>query len=143
MSERDILHSESGSAELRDWEGFIQEHPCAGGAVMHDPLSPFDELHWHNTILHLVVLNFYSLTDAAKVVTMLLGFGANPNSQNDKGETPLHLACQATRRDPDIVKILLKYGADPLLRTKDGKQAIDFLGNHDPYSREIFAVLKE
>ncbi len=129
--------------DLQYWQRLADEHPQAGNVVQHDANSPFVDLRHHNTILHLVVLNFYSLKNQVEVVSLLLDRGADPNIQNDKGETPLHLVCQITMRDPEIAKVLLDKGANPRIQTSDGKRPIDFLGNHDSYSREIRAMLRE
>jgi len=46
------------------------------------------------------------------VVKLLLEHGADPNVQDDEGETPLHHAA-AWRDNVDIVRLLLEHGADP------------------------------
>ena len=51
------------------------------------------------------------------------------NAGNEKGETPLHDA--VVRGAPDLVRLLLEYGADPRLRSsKSGKDAFDFAAPH-------------
>ena len=47
----------------------------------------------------------------------LLAKGANPNEYDSLGSTPLHDA--AWNGDPDLVKLLLKYKADPNARHKE------------------------
>src|SRR4051812_15306382 len=111
---------------MGEWKQLVKDFPGAGNTVQFDASSPFEELRHHNTILHMVVLGFYSLGIlTADVVTLLLSNGANPNLQNDKGETPLHIVCQSTLRDPELARILISYRADPNIRTLDGNMPKD------------------
>jgi ankyrin repeat protein len=144
MSERKFNPKELDVSNVQYWKQLVKEFPHAGNVVQYDADSPFEELLLHNTILHLVMLNFYSLGNSdEEVVSLLLDYGADPNIQNDKGETSLHLICQTTMRDPEIAKLLLSKGADPTIQTTKGVRAIDFLGHHDRYSSEIRAILEE
>jgi ankyrin repeat protein len=59
-----------------------------------------------------------------EITVMLLDRGANPNAMQQNDVTPLHAA--AHNNSPAIVKVLLKSGADKHLKTKDGKDAMDF-----------------
>lgn len=56
--------------------------------------------------------------DAAR---LLLKYGANPNIPEDSGMTPLMWACSGD--DEPLIKLLLASGADPKLRTKQGRTA--------------------
>ena len=44
------------------------------------------------------------------MISMLLSAGADPNIQNDAGETPVHYA--AKRGIPSVFHVLIKYGGD-------------------------------
>lgn len=48
--------------------------------------------------------------DSPECASMLLAAGANPNAGDDKGKTPLHVACQTGASHS--IPILLDYGAD-------------------------------
>ena len=54
----------------------------------------------------------------------LLDSGADPNAPDPHGVTPLMMA--AGYGYTDMVQILLKRGADPRLRDRDGSTALDF-----------------
>ncbi|GGP19728.1 hypothetical protein GCM10007981_04580 [Thermocladium modestius] len=55
--------------------------------------------------------------DAKKVKT-LLEAGADPNTKDEYGSTPLHWA--ALKGHLDVVELLLKHGADPNVKDEDG-----------------------
>ena len=59
-----------------------------------------------------------------EITEMLLARGAKPNVMQQNDITPLHEA--AHNNAPAIAKALLKAGADKHLKTKDGKNAMDF-----------------
>jgi len=54
----------------------------------------------------------------AERVKELLKKGADPNTQDEAGNTPLHWA--AYKGHFDIVRLLLEHGADPNIQNKDG-----------------------
>ena len=59
---------------------------------------------------------------------MLLDAGADPNGQDTLfGQAPLHnVALLSGDEGVKIGKLLLEYGADPLLTNKDGDTPLDF-----------------
>jgi ankyrin repeat protein len=59
-----------------------------------------------------------------KMVEWLLARKADPNARNATGETPLHGACSPEAIHQKIYEILLKHGADPKIRDRDGRQAL-------------------
>ncbi len=66
-------------------------------------------------------------TDAGSVdieiVRMLLDKGADPNAKAQYGSTPLHTV--GFTGDRASLDLLLKHGADPVIRNNDGKTAAD------------------
>ncbi|HYB70656.1 MAG TPA: quinoprotein dehydrogenase-associated putative ABC transporter substrate-binding protein, partial [Candidatus Bathyarchaeia archaeon] len=52
----------------------------------------------------------------------------NVNFQNSKGLTALHLVLRKNS-DPRHVRMLMRYGADPTLASRDGKTPLDLVGN--------------
>ena len=72
-------------------------------------------------------------------VRLLLAAGANANTQQVQGATPLHTA--AHLGDTATVDALLAHGADARLRSDDGKSAADFAreGGHLELARRLEA----
>ncbi len=62
---------------------------------------------------------YYSIRARDKyILDRLLEVGANPNARNEYGETPLMLA--ASRGNEEMVRSLLRHGADPELQDRTG-----------------------
>ncbi|MEM7184992.1 MAG: ankyrin repeat domain-containing protein, partial [Spirochaetota bacterium] len=83
-----------------------------------------------NTVLHRF-LNFAG-TEPISHIKLLLAYKPDIQIANQKGVTPLHLACQ--RGYLDVVKILLKQGANKYVVAKDQNTLLHFAvkgGNMD------------
>jgi ankyrin repeat protein len=75
------------------------------------------------------VLAFAAQLGLTEVVQRLLHHGADPNIQDDyTGNTALHSAVR--HKHPDIIKLLIRSGADPNLANKDGVKPMDLTTNH-------------
>ena len=72
-----------------------------------------------NSNLHISVLN-----NSIKLVKYFLDKKLDPNSVNDEGKTPLHLAMK--KGNKDIIELLIKNGADTQFKDKKGKIPIDY-----------------
>ena len=66
-----------------------------------------------------------------QVVDLLLEYKADPNIQNDAGETPFHLACR--RADLQLMYVLLQNNADVNLVDQAGMGAV----HHAAYSGSV------
>jgi len=85
------------------------------GAIVE--LPPYDAYAWGPA----------SAVGSTVVTPILLEHGANPNWQDEAGNTPIHLAI-ASRLvvDPaEFVQLLLRFGADPTLRNREGRTPLD------------------
>ena len=69
-----------------------------------------------------ITTNETTYAQQLKIARELLEAGADVNAKMGFGETALHKAAIMGRRD--LVRLLLDYGADTTLRTKDGSMAI-------------------
>lgn len=77
-------------------------------------------------------LHLAALEDNFTVVDILLTFQPNKNVQDHDGNTPIILAInpqpeeRITENTCNIIRRLLEYGADPVLKNKSGKSALDY-----------------
>jgi ankyrin repeat protein len=58
----------------------------------------------------------------------LLRHGANVNFQNSKGLTALHLLLKKNS-DRKYIRMLLRHGADPTIRDREGRSPVDMVAN--------------
>ncbi len=72
------------------------------------------------TVLYIAVVS--NRTDVAR---LLIARGANVNAVDRRGMTPLLYAASADFGDPSMVDLLLKSGANPAAKTKEGLTALD------------------
>lgn len=82
----------------------------------------------------MTALDWAVLSNHAGAVKALIAGGANVNAVDTYGYTPLLYAATADFGNADTVKPLLQAGADPSIRSKDGKTAVTQAGNA-PYLR--------
>ena len=60
------------------------------------------------------------------MVGMLLKSGANPNAQDEIGTTPLmNIGSNGWNESEIVASTLLAAGADPCIRDRDGRDALD------------------
>lgn len=85
-----------------------------------------------------------------RIIHLLLKYGADPNTQNINGYTPLYELCFTSKKARPIIILLLKYGADIFLTARNGKNAIElageFIASGNPtqgFSCEGLALLKD
>lgn len=118
------------------------------------------KLYWNETLLHLNIGNIklvaFLLDKGAEInatkyrnitplhlavgckdtVALLLEKRANPNLCDRKGFSPLHYAVNAGKKDS--VLLMVKAGADPMIKTEEGETAFDLTSDPD-----ILEVLTE
>lgn len=80
---------------------------------------------------------FYSNNRSLDILKMLLDAGARPDCPNDP---PLVKACDFSG-SPEVVKLLLKYGADPNVTNKDGISPIYKAATNNKYAIELINLL--
>jgi ankyrin repeat protein len=80
-------------------------------------------------------------TGPTEVLEELLKRGANPNVQTKAagfpGFTPLHMAAMSGLKDE--VELLLRYGADPMVRNGDGQTPLDVANPKFPEIKQILS----
>lgn len=83
--------------------------------TIFDRLGHLDVVNHPCNYPHLHLAAFYGWED---VTEALLNWGSNPDVQNSKGFTALHVACASLEvKSTEIVQALMGKGADPNLRT--------------------------
>lgn len=82
-------------------------------------------------------VTFYSNNRSLNILKMLLDAGASPDCPNDP---PLIRACGFSG-SPEVVKLLLKYGADPNVTNKDGISPIYAAATNEKYAIELINLL--
>jgi len=76
-----------------------------------------------------------SKEDFTETVKILLNYGADVNTQNARGETPMHLA--ARNEFQKVIEVLVLAGCDPVLEDNDGNRAADLTSDGDTVSLQI------
>jgi len=77
---------------------------------------------------------------SVEAITKLLDAGADINSLNDNGQTPLHIA--TFWDNADAVRLLLERGADKTIKNKSGRTAADLAIHYDYVDLlEVFGVM--
>jgi hypothetical protein len=78
-----------------------------------------------------------------EIIDELVYAGADVNAKDDFGMTPLMWAAKSCK-DPEIIKILLQYKANPNTEDSNGKKAIDYAkGNEALIKTEALMMLKD
>ena len=72
------------------------------------------------------VLGVMAYAGAVPVVSMLVGHGADPNVEGDRGFTPLMMAAGADRPEPAMIRLLLQKGAAVNAQDGNGRTALDW-----------------
>lgn len=70
-------------------------------------------------------LHYAAAKSNDEMVKFLLGKDAMPNAPSPDGTSPLMMAAQAERVNPQVVQLLINAGADPLARNLKGDDAVD------------------
>lgn len=110
--------------------GARPEH-CLWAAAFRDDVDTIDLLVKHGATIDPITEDETPFLSAVKTshfgaAPRLLRHGANVNFQDSKGLTALHYAL---RKDsaPKHVEMLVRHGADPALRARDGKSPLDLV----------------
>jgi ankyrin repeat protein len=90
-------------------------------AALLDKGTPVDYADEGGTTL----LAWAAILNRSEAARLLLGRGAKVNAVDKSGMTPLLYAASIDFGDTEMIDLLLKAGADPKARTKDGLTALD------------------
>lgn len=123
-----ILGDETNIVELLLNQGFnIEEKDADGQTPLHIAVGSKGYIRHRSALYHMIIF--------------LLKKGANVNATDKKGQTPLiNYMCRNKDLSIDIFMHLMKYGANPSIKDKDGKKALDYLKEY--IDRDISEILK-
>jgi ankyrin repeat protein len=82
-----------------------------------------------------------ALANQVEIARLLIERGADVNHVDDQGMTPLLYAASVDFGDSAMVDLLLKSGANPEMRTKDGLAALELARQRK--STHLLAVLRD
>mmetsp|Transcript_5117 Transcript_5117/g.12882 ORF Transcript_5117/g.12882 Transcript_5117/m.12882 type:complete len:362 (-) Transcript_5117:106-1191(-) len=124
------IHKAVGHGQRRVVLRLLQDGSCNVNLQCATPTAPphYEAITTHQTALHIACRRYnqgFHMPGDRGMAELLLSWGANPCITDIWGNTPLHYAAQAA--DIDMVRLLLKRGADPELQNNEGKYAMDFL----------------
>ncbi len=98
-------------------------------AVVETLLASGADVNWKDqdgmTVMHWATLGHH-----AEMIKLLVTRGAKLNATDRYGYTPLHYAAQVDFGDAETVSALLKAGADPTAKEKEGKTALSLAGGY-------------
>lgn len=126
----------SGDIEQRDWLGRTLLMEC----VIHAKLPFISELITRNAdanaedIQGWTALHFAAQNHDVETAKLLLANGANSNTQDAAGNTPLGRAVFSCKGRHEFVQLMLEYGGNPDQKNKAGispRMLADSVGNFD------------
>ena len=101
-------------------------NPIINPILLNNALNIKGNTFESNTLLHDAIQ-----TDNPEIVKILLKKGADVNSVNNYGDTPLHLAAFRINPNPNIVKLLLDAGANyDAIENRLDRTALHFAASH-------------
>eukprot|EP00928_Gymnodinium_smaydae_P018742 TRINITY_DN17146_c0_g4_i1.p1 TRINITY_DN17146_c0_g4~~TRINITY_DN17146_c0_g4_i1.p1 ORF type:complete len:259 (-),score=55.95 TRINITY_DN17146_c0_g4_i1:228-929(-) len=124
----------------------LQSGAAPAALKMLEEVSEEDKQAWVSgpldakglTALHYALGSSGTGSGQLNLVSLLCSRKADPNAKGPGGVTPFHLCVQFCKQD--VIKAMLRYGADNKLRTDDGKSTVQFAQcNPDPI--ETFEVV--
>jgi ankyrin repeat protein len=133
-----VLHRNKSSVEPK---GIVENTPLHSAAFYGDlemvqVLLEFEvDVDTKNRVGHtpLFYASAHGHRNDARVARLLIARGADPNSRDVKGSTPLHQASMYGRIE--IVRLLIEHGADVEVRDDCGKTPLDVARNPDTWVR--------
>ena len=107
------------SIDDKDIEELIKNHLKSNPwSSDHNNLQKLEDFINYVEDIDYMIYDRYSLLITAisynkmDIVNMLLELGASTEIQNPRGETPLYIACSSNKININMVKLLLRYGAE-------------------------------
>jgi ankyrin repeat protein len=113
---------------------FAAMRPVHWATLQGDPMPVAKVLEHHSAFIDTYLYDLTPLSIAAilgyqKVVTLLLGQGADPNLPNTIGHTALHLAI--SNKQAEISRLLLQANADPNKVSNNGDTPLHWAVKHN------------
>jgi len=147
----EFLLKQGANVNLKDKDGYTPLHNTADSFVKGRPPKRTEPernriaalllkygaqvnatINHGETPLHRAVL-----TNNVALVQLLIEIGANPNIQQAQGMTPLHFALSAGKDRVQVVRLLLRHGADSSVTDEYGRTATDYAKDYHPKLLEL------
>lgn len=128
MDKKSLLHDISNSATSRD---YYKQSVEVAKVLFEFRVDVNATDNKSETPLHRA-----KLAEDNRIISLLVENGADVNAQDKYGRTALIGIAAAANTSPENSKLLIDLGADPNIRTTEGKKAIDFLYDRKKRQRE-------
>jgi len=131
-----------GSNSYTNWPilyaAVAYEHYDLAKTLLENGVSPQCSAPGDETPLHFACWKANNWKPNEDMIQLLLNYYANVNVRSSDGDTPLHYAL-ITGAPDRVIELLLKKGADPHIKNKQGRSAQDLIDERNSCCSSLLA----